>query len=183
MRAAKILTSLAFICLMVTVALIAYRSSLETPDDVSATDTSIGSLVYPKAEGEALTAEHIMTAANRSRAENGQHALAESKALSDSACRKLEDMVKYDYWSHESPSGMTPRSFIEGAGYNFRAAAENLAYGHSSVSHLIRDWLDSASHRRALLSPNYLEQGACTRMVDFQGHYTSLTVHHFGSPL
>ncbi len=137
-------------------------------------------LIYPKTEGENITAENVMTATNKTREGLKLSKLAMNQDLRESACLKLDNMVAENYWGHYSPSGVDPWYWITLSDYKYRAAAENLAYGQTTTSELINQWLDSPKHREALLKDIWTDQGVCTKTVFFQGSNTILTVHHFG---
>ena len=48
---------------------------------------------------------------------------------------------------------------IKRQGYNFRAAAENIAAGHTSAGDVVHGWLKSAGHRKNILNCRMEETG------------------------
>lgn len=136
--------------------------------------------VYAVYSDESMTRENIMGLINKQRVSHGLGKVATNQKLNVSACEKLDDMVKYDYWAHNSPSGVTPWHWFQVAGYNYSRAGENLAYGQSTPSATATQWMNSPAHRDNILG-NFKEQGLCVKYVHFQGVSTYLTVSHFGS--
>lgn len=127
-------------------------------------------------------ATQIMSLTNKERAKRELGKLATSKTLNASACLKLDNMVKDDYWSHDNPNGTFWFSFITGAGYQYKEAGENLAYGYDTPQGFITGWLNSPKHKENMLKSDWTEQGLCVKDVYFQGQQSLLAVHHFAIP-
>lgn len=102
--------------------------------------------------------------------------------LSQAAAAKAQDMITKNYWSHLSPQGTTPWSFILKSGYSYQSAGENLADGYTHAPALIQAWLDSPGHRRNLLNSNYRQIGVAIVEAEFQGRSTTLVVLMLASP-
>lgn len=101
----------------------------------------------------------LLSDTNGQRNSNNERALADNAALNQAAQAKANDMVQKNYWSHNSPDGVTPWSFITKAGYNYQAAGENLAYGFTSSEAVINGWMQSQEHRANILNANYIDVG------------------------
>lgn len=125
----------------------------------------------------------VYTGVNNERIAHGLGALAISHTLEVSACAKANDMVKYDYWAHVSPSGVEPWHWFDIAGYSFHNAGENLAYGLDSAEGLVIDWVISPSHEANIVG-NYTEMGVCSIQAKSYQYRTNVNVivNHFGSP-
>jgi len=106
-----------------------------------------------------MSIESLLTDTNQERASNGEVALGLDKQLGDAAQAKANDMAARDYWSHDTPDGKTPWTFIIKAGYNYQAAGENLAYGFTSASDTITGWMNSPEHRANILNASYRDVG------------------------
>lgn len=78
-----------------------------------------------------LSVEGIIEGVNKYRSSKGEASLVESPLLDRSACLKAQDMVKYNYWSHTSPSGVTAWHWFEQAGYSYSVAGKILHMGSS----------------------------------------------------
>lgn len=108
---------------------------------------------------EGVGSSSLLTATNIARQTQHEPQLAENVLLMRAAQAKANDMVKRDYWSHTTPDGKQPWSFIDKTGYKYQVVGENLAYGFSSSDEVIRGWLNSPSHRENLLSGDYQDVG------------------------
>ncbi len=108
---------------------------------------------------EGIGNDSLLTATNDIRHAQRRTTLAANSALNRAAQSKANDMVARNYWSHTTPDGKQPWSFIDRTGYTYQVVGENLAYGFSSSDEVIRGWLNSPSHRENLLSSDYSEVG------------------------
>jgi uncharacterized protein YkwD len=130
-----------------------------------------------------LSSNSLLMATNADREDSDITDLALNVQLSQAAQSKAMDMVAGNYWSHNTPYGATPWSFIEKAGYSYSNAGENLAYGFADAPTVMNAWMHSPEHRKNLLdrgytevgfgvasSPNYVGHGAQTVVVAMYGH-------------
>lgn len=102
----------------------------------------------------------LLSSTNSQRAQNGGlAALTLNSKLSSAAQSKANDMVARNYWSHTTPDGKEPWTFVEAAGYAYQKAGENLAYGFSTTSETVIGWMNSPSHRANILDTSYKEVG------------------------
>lgn len=101
----------------------------------------------------------LLSDTNDQRATNGLGALALNSTLNQAAQAKAQDMMANDYWSHISPSGVTPWYWITNAGYSYQTAGENLAYGFTTASDTVTGWMNSPTHRANILNTTYKEVG------------------------
>lgn len=113
----------------------------------------------------------LLDGTNQQRAANGLGSLSLNDTLSQAAQAKAADMAASDYWSHNSPSGATPWTFIGAAGYSYQTAGENLAYGFTSSSDTITGWMNSAGHRANILNTSFSEVGfGIIDIANYQGN-------------
>ncbi len=101
----------------------------------------------------------IINLTNQARQSAGLAPLAENQKLDDAALLKAQDMAQKEYFSHESPDGLTPWHWFLKTGYNYKYAGENLAIGFFESEDVYNAWLDSPSHRENILNANYKETG------------------------
>ncbi len=101
----------------------------------------------------------LVEASNKIRTEHKLGNFTLNKNLDKAAQAKADDMVKNNYWSHNTPDGKEPWTFIEGTNYAYLKAAENLAYGFNSSNSVVSGWMNSASHRANILDDNLTEVG------------------------
>lgn len=108
---------------------------------------------------EGIAPQGLLASSNTARTRSGVSELTLSTKLTNAAQAKADDMTTRDYWSHETPDGKEPWSFVDAQGYTYQAVGENLAYGFSENQEVINGWLNSQSHRDNLLSDSYTEVG------------------------
>lgn len=101
----------------------------------------------------------LLSDTNGQRTNHGQSVLSLNAELDKAAQAKADDMAARDYWSHITPDGKTPWSFVTASGYNYQTAGENLAYGFSTASSVITGWMNSPEHRANLLGSSYRDVG------------------------
>jgi len=107
-----------------------------------------------------MSTSGLLSGTNTERANNGGlAALTLNSQLASAAQAKANDMVARNYWSHNTPDGKEPWTFMDAAGYNYQKAGENLAYGFATSSDTITGWMNSPSHRDNILDPVYREVG------------------------
>ena len=126
------------------------------------------------AHGDPLDARHIVALTNESRRQAGLPPVTVDDRLTAAAKAKLFDMLRRDYFAHDTPDGRQPWAFMQAAGYRFQAAAENLAKGYDNEPELQAAWMKSRHHRANILNPLFTEIG----VADANG----IVVVMFGRP-
>jgi uncharacterized protein YkwD len=101
----------------------------------------------------------LLQGTNDQRTANSLPALNLNGQLDSAAQSKANDMVTRDYWSHNTPDGQTPWSFILAANYSYQTAGENLAYGFDTSAQTISGWMNSPEHRANVLNTSYKDIG------------------------
>lgn len=141
-------------------------------------------LLQPSVLGFAsnITPEKIVEITNQKRGEQGLPPLNIDTKLNDAAQRKAGDMFAFNYWAHTSPSGRTPWTFFNEAGYKYLYAGENLARDFMNPEAVVDAWMNSPSHRDNLMNPNYKEIGIAVVNGTLNGVETTLVVQLFGTP-
>ncbi|HET6924630.1 MAG TPA: CAP domain-containing protein [Candidatus Saccharimonadales bacterium] len=117
-----------------------------------------------------MSISSLLSDTNAQRSDNGLPGLGLNSQLDQAAQAKANDMAARDYWSHNTPDGQTPWSFIIAAGYNYQTAGENLAYGFDSASETVTGWMNSPEHRANILNTTYKEVGfGVANSANYQG--------------
>ncbi len=132
-----------------------------------------------------MSSSALLSGTNNQRSSHGFKTLTLNSRLSQAAQNKASDMATQDYWSHNSPSGKTPWSFITAAGYSYQTAGENLAYGFDTSSATITGWMNSPEHRANILNSSYTNVGfGVINIPNYQGSGPeTLVVAMYASPL
>lgn len=127
----------------------------------------------------------LLTSANKDRSNHKLGALAINRELSQAAQTKANDMVTRNYWSHVTPDGQQPWTFINEAGYSYQTAGENLAFGFATSHDTEVGWMNSPGHRANILNTTYTQVGfgiANSANFDSHGHQT-VVVAMYASPI
>ena len=106
-----------------------------------------------------MSVQNLLDGTNNQRIANGLGSLALNGQLNQAAQAKANDMAARNYWSHNTPDGQTPWTFVSAAGYDYQAVGENLAYGFATSSDTITGWMNSPGHRANILNSNYVDVG------------------------
>jgi uncharacterized protein YkwD len=101
----------------------------------------------------------LINCTNIQRKNNNLAELNLNSKLNNAAQAKVNDMVKRDYWAHTLPDGQQPWVFIASAGYQYKTAGENLAYGFDNGADITTGWMNSPAHRENMLNPKFTEVG------------------------
>ena len=116
-------------------------------------EVHIDGLVLPEEYGAGLLDEDAaMWLINEYRRINGLHQLMTGDfQLSLAARLRLEECQTL--FSHDRPDGSRFSTAYSEVGILYRFCAENLALGQYTAEEVVRDWIESPSHRENLLSP------------------------------
>jgi uncharacterized protein YkwD len=101
----------------------------------------------------------VIALVNDQRAKAGVPALRFDPALARAAHAHAADMVARDYFDHVSPDGKRFSDRAAAAGYQGFATGENIAQGQRSAAEVMNGWMNSAGHRRNILSSGSNEIG------------------------
>ena len=143
--------------------------------------TNHGVLAY----ATSVSVNALLQSSNQQRAANGVDALSLNSKLNAAGQAKANDMVARNYWSHNTPDGNPPWVFIDQAGYSYKLAGENLAYGFMTSEDTIAGWMNSPAHRDNVLNRGYTEVGfgfANSENYQSSGPET-IVVAMYGTPL
>ena len=108
--------------------------------------------------------------------------LTRNVVLDHVAQMKAEDMALNSYFSHDSPTGVTPWHWFKQAGYPFVHAGENLAVYFTDSSEVVKAWMNSPTHKANIVGTQYREIGVGTAKGIYDGFETVFVVQVFGTP-
>lgn len=130
---------------------------------------------------QAASPSQMVVATNKERAKAGLPALKSNPQLARAAQMKANDMAKKGYFSHTSPSGLSPKSLLSYVKYLWRAYAENIAVSTKSTQNFVANWMQSPGHRKNILNPQYKEIGIATASGYYNGRPVTFAVQEFGT--
>ncbi len=125
----------------------------------------------PSTTGAALAAD-VFRLLNQERARRGLAPLTLDARLAQAADLQALNMARASDASgpdaalqHTLPGVAQPtfESRLNYVGYAYRTAGENIADGYSSAADVMAAWMQSASHRENVLSPDYAAVGVAVR--------------------
>lgn len=132
--------------------------------------------------GANVTADVLVDLTNESRLANNDAPLLRNPTLDRAATLKGDDMSANGYFSHNSPTGITPWHWFQQAGYDFLYAGENLAINFTDAKQVRDAWLASPTHRENLLDTRFKEIGMSTVSGIYKDSPTIYVVQLFGTP-
>lgn len=130
-----------------------------------------------------INQQEIIRLTNIEREKNNLSPVSEDSRLNAAALEKAKNMFEENYWAHFSPSGKDPWGFINGAGYKFTYAGENLAKSFYQSNEVVNAWMASRTHRENILNKHYKNIGIAVLEGTLNGEKTTLVVQEFGTPV
>ena len=129
------------------------------------------------------TERAVVRLMNQVRARHGLPALRSSPRLARAADGHSRDMLRHNFFAHESSDGTSffrrVRSYAHA-----RRVGENLAMlpgVRRAAQQVVRMWLDSAAHREILLSRGFRRVGVGTRSGQLGGQQATVYTVDFAS--
>jgi len=139
---------------------------LGTAPAASADPACPGSDLQPNAANLAQAEAATLCLVNEQRAQNGLGALTANSVLQSAALQHSQDMVKNNFFSHDSSSGEDFEDRVLRFNYaptNVQwVAGENIAWGTLSLATpdaIVVSWMNSPEHRANILGSDYKELG------------------------
>jgi len=102
--------------------------------------------------------QQMVNLVNQERTNQGLKALAVDTRLVKVARMKSMDMIKNNYFGHQSPVYGSPFDLLKSQGITYHTAGENLA-GNSSVTSAHTGLMKSSGHRANILNANFTKIG------------------------
>lgn len=112
---------------------------------------------YTPSELENLDGQEklVFHTTNAIRAINGVPALNNSDKAADCVRKHCIDMSARDYFSHDTPEGVTSAQRLRKDGIEYTKCGENLAAGWQDAFGLADGWYNSSGHRVNMLDKNF----------------------------
>jgi len=124
----------------------------------------------------------VIDLTNKERSELNALPLQRNTTLDAAATLKAKDMAKNEYFSHFSPTGVSPWYWFDQAGYVYAHAGENLAIHFTDSTEVVEAWMKSPTHRENIVNGKYTEIGVGTAKGSYEGYDTVYVVQLFGAP-
>ena len=138
--------------------------------------------VFQGARAAGIIPSDVVSFANEARMSVGLRALTPNSVLTQAAEYKAQDMIEHDYFAHTSPAGVEPWFWFQKAGYQYKAAGENLAINYTDAREQHTAWMQSETHRANILGEQYQEIGVAVVSGTIDGKESLITVEFFGTP-
>ncbi len=123
----------------------------------------------------------IVDLTNEERSSEDLIILKRSDILDAAAKLKAEDMAKNGYFSHYSPTGVSPWYWFDQVAYDFVYAGENLAVHFTDSDKVVEAWMKSPTHKANIMNGQYQEIGVGTAKGEYKGYPTVFVVQLFGT--
>lgn len=96
----------------------------------------------------------LLNLINNARKNANLNPLSTDKSVSNAAQIKSDDMVKNNYFSHNSSTYGSPFKLMQDLGISYSTAGENIA-GNSDIEKAFNSWMNSSTHKKNILSSSY----------------------------
>jgi len=138
-----------------------------------------------QAQGNLTFEEQTLELVNLERQKKNLAPLQMNHLLVAAARTHSADMACRNYFNHYGIDGSSPFVRMESAGYQMSYAGENIYAGpdeNNTPAVAVRLWMNSSTHRNAILNPNYTEAGVgyyFYKPATYDGYFTM----DFASPV
>ena len=130
------------------------------------TGTTAGNVPGAGNTGNAATGTGVMTSdearilqlVNAEREKAGEKPLGSNTDCTKLARLKSQDMVKNNYFSHQSPTYGSPFDMLKSYKVSYMYAGENIAMNQNADA-AFKAWMNSEGHRKNIMNPNFTELG------------------------
>lgn len=126
-----------------------------------------------------LSTINIINLTNKERIKAGLPEIKANSLLTKAAENKAEAIFDTQTFAHNLGSRKFS-DWIKEEGYNYSYVGENLAMDFLTAEGAIRGWLDSPTHKKNLLNPEFEEIGVAVEEAQFENKKTILIVQIFG---
>lgn len=134
-----------------------YRELMRLNPEIEPRNMHVGEVIRLKesAEHHSTFEDQVVNLVNQERARRGLKALNHRADVKNVAHKKAEDMIKSNYFSHNSPNYGSPFEMLRTFGVSYQTAGENIAKGQSTPEAVMNSWMNSQGHRQNILNAQY----------------------------
>jgi hypothetical protein len=140
----------------------------------------VGVFVLPDVLAEEQRQIRALT--NQLRQDKKLAILSEANKLDLSAQNKAEDMATNNYFAH-SIDNKSLSTWLQGVGYKYEVAGENLAVGFNSAEDILAAWQKSPTHYANLIDPDFKDLGIGLAGGIYKDQPTVFIAQHFAAPV
>lgn len=134
------------------------------------------SFVAYGADSNEITSENVLRIMNEYRAQEMLPPLALERRLTAAADDRMRHMEEESYWSHTSPDGVSPFTWVKVRAYQFSKVGENLANGFETARVLVESWMESPGHRANIMGADFQDVGISIIDGSTQGPATGKSI-------
>jgi len=128
-----------------------------------------------------VDAKELIKMTNEQRKANNLPPLVYNELLTKAAINKANDLLKDDYFKHNSPDGKDFSDWVRDVGYDYVHTGENLAMDFITNDGVFEGWMNSGKHKENILNTNYKEIGIGVVTGVFNGRRTAMVAQIFGT--
>lgn len=137
-----------------------------------------------KIEKYSWSNKNFLKEVNKERTKKKLSILKENTELNRLAKLRLDDMIKNNYFAHESPTGNGIDELLDTSNYNYEWRGENLAYGDfNNEADVTKSWMNSKWHKYNILYKNFEEVGTAHTVTSFKGGKYLVVAQVFGKEI
>ncbi|MGJ9384475.1 CAP domain-containing protein [Salipaludibacillus sp. CF4.18] len=143
-----------------------YRELQRINPNVDARNMQVGSVIRliedknnQTQSADATYEYEVVRLVNVERENRGLKPLSIRTELQNVAEAKSRDMINNNYFSHTSPTHGSPFEMLDAYGVQYRTAGENIAKGQRTPEAVVNAWMNSAGHRKNILSTSFTHIG------------------------
>jgi uncharacterized protein YkwD len=111
-----------------------------------------------KPKPDQATEDAVLTLVNQERAGKCD-ALTIDSRLATAARKHSADMAARNFFSHDTPEGVSVATRVTNAGYKWSSVGENIAMGQQTAASVMESWMNSPGHRANILNCGYKHIG------------------------
>lgn len=125
--------------------------------------------------------DKIYKLSNSLRFSEGQNNLSVDSNLEKAAYLRAQDMFQKQYFDHFTSNGLSPWEAIKITGFDYSFAGENLAIGYQSEEKAFKAWVNSPSHFKNIIDPDYTSIGVAEVSGKMNGKDKTIIVQLFAT--
>lgn len=130
-----------------------------SPAATKTTDKPKAATVTATVTANAAPEAQVFTLVNTERAKVGCTALTADDRLTAAARGHSTDMATRNYFSHDTPEGVSVGTRVTNTGYKWSMVGENIAWGQATAAAVMTSWMNSAGHKANILNCGYRSLG------------------------